>query len=141
MAGSFADSSLRVWDLKGSSSNSPVSAPKNALHVLNGHSGPVYSTSFSPDNRWLLSCSEDQSARLWSLDTHSNIVCYRGHQAPIWDVQFSPLGFYFATASHDKTARLWATSQISPMRIFVGHMSDVNVLAICFLSSVTHSGC
>ena len=33
---------------------------------LIGHSQPVYGLSFSPDNQFLLSCSADGTARLWS---------------------------------------------------------------------------
>jgi len=126
---------------------------------LVGHCGPVYATSFSHDNRFLLSCSEDNTstarhgqrcfyatqrrlaschvarcccccgptARLWSLETLSNLVVYKGHTYPVWDCDFSPFSFYFATASHDRTARLWSSEHITPLRIFAGHMSDVDV--------------
>ncbi|KAH3763179.1 transcription initiation factor TFIID subunit [Pelomyxa schiedti] len=124
--GSFSDSSIRIWDFKSPSAASAIAS--NATESLYGHYGPVYATSFTPDNKWLLSCSEDNTVRLWSLATHTNVVCYKGHQAPVWDVQFSPLGFYFATASHDRTARLWTTNQYAPIRIFVGHLSDVNIV-------------
>lgn len=67
------------------------------------------------------------TVRLWSLDTYTNLVCYKSHNYPIWDVEFGPYGFYFATASHDKTARLWSCDHINPLRIFAGHLSDVNV--------------
>lgn len=94
---------------------------------LIGHSGPVYQCAFSPDRRFLLSSSQDSTIRLWSLDTFSNIVCYRGHDGPVWDVTMGPLGLYFATASSDRTARLWSTEYVSPLRYFVGHLSDVEV--------------
>lgn len=129
--------------------------------TLVGHTGPVYASAFSPDGRCLLTCSEDGSARLWSLDTWTNLVAYKvwpsggrgvpltvpcadrahqGHNYPIWALDSSPLGLYFATASHDRTARLWSTDRIYPLRIFAGHLSDVDVrrcrwggegLAIC----------
>ena len=71
--------------------------------------------------------------RLWSLETKTNLVCYKGHNYPVWGVDFSPLGYYFATCSHDKTARLWSTNHILPLRIFAGHLSDVDVLFSTFL--------
>ncbi|GFR14714.1 transcription initiation factor TFIID subunit 5 [Trichonephila clavata] len=101
---------------------------KNAtdMRPLIGHSGPVYSTSFSPDKNLLLSCSEDSTVRLWSLQTWTNVVCYKGHCFPVWDVKFSPYGYYFATCGHDKAARLWATDYHQPVRLFSGHVSDVD---------------
>jgi transcription initiation factor TFIID subunit 5 len=95
---------------------------------LVGHSGPVYSTSFSPEGQHLLSASEDSTIRLWHLETKKNLVIYKGHNYPVWDVSFASVGFYFASASHDHTARLWATNHISPLRMFVGHASDVDVV-------------
>ena len=100
--------------------------PQENTRKLIGHSGPVYGVSFSPDNKYLLSCSEDKTVRLWSLDTYTALVSYKGHTQPVWDVKFSPLGHYFVTASHDQTARLWATDHIYPLRIFAGHINDVD---------------
>ena len=102
---------------------------------LIGHSGPVYSLTFDPVSgsaappKYLLSCSADATARLWSMDTMTNVVAYRGHQNPIWDVDWSPMGIYFATASRDRTARLWSTDRTSTLRIYAGHTSDVDVSA------------
>lgn len=100
---------------------------------LIGHSGPVYSLAFDPiagssgPPKYLLSASADSTARLWSLDTMTNVVVYRGHQNPVWDVAWSSTGIYFATASRDKTARLWSTDRTSALRIYAGHQNDVDV--------------
>lgn len=136
VAGGYADSSIKVWDLQKDhqrifgtgKEEAPTSRKRSTDYVqLLGHSGPVYACSFSPDNQYLISASEDNTARLWNLETRTNLVCYRGHNYPVWDVEFSPLGYYFATASHDRTARLWSTDHIYPLRIFAGHLSDVDV--------------
>lgn len=100
---------------------------------LIGHSGPVYSVAFDPlggsaaPPKHLLSSSADGTARLWSLDTMSNVVAFRGHENPVWDVKWSPMGIYFATGSRDRTARLWSTDRLSCLRIYAGHLSDVDV--------------
>ncbi|ORX87064.1 WD40 repeat-like protein [Anaeromyces robustus] len=142
ICGGFSDSFIRVWSITGKNLRG-ITKPRNIngnidnldrfrepvgsqCKKLIAHSGPIYSTSFSPDNKYLVSVSEDKTIRLWSLDTFSNVVCYKGHNYPVWDVDFSPEGFYFATASHDRTARLWSCDHIYPLRIFVGHFSDVD---------------
>jgi transcription initiation factor TFIID subunit 5 len=68
---------------------------------LRGHSAAVYGMDFSPDNKFLLTGSADNSVRLWMLDrgVNSNIVAYKGHNFPVWDVKFSSLGYYFVSGS------------------------------------------
>lgn len=149
IAAGFADSYIKIWSLdakKPLRTLQPASTLKAAVvtedskledflddqpeesKTLIGHAGPVYETSFSPDNSHLVSCSEDGTVRLWNLATFTNVVCYKGHMNPVWSVSFSPLGYYFATASHDRTARLWSTDHIYPLRLFAGHLSDVDVV-------------
>ncbi|KAJ1832794.1 Transcription initiation factor TFIID subunit 5, partial [Coemansia sp. RSA 2703] len=144
LAGGFAESYVKIWSLKREplrgfqSSFAPVTtATEEEIEAVRekttddhrkliAHSGPVFGVDISYDSRYLVSCSEDKTTRLWSLDTYTNVVCYKGHNHPIWDVAFAPQGFYFATASHDRTARLWSCDHIYALRIFAGHLSDVN---------------
>ncbi|KAF2287272.1 hypothetical protein GH714_039509 [Hevea brasiliensis] len=144
VAGGFSDSSLKVWDmaklgqqsgnsvLQGENDTAPsehVLGPngvKRSYTLFQGHSGPVYSATFSPLGDFILSSSADTTIRLWSTKLNANIVCYKGHNYPVWDVQFSPLGHYFASASHDRTARIWSMDRIHPLRIMAGHLSDVD---------------
>lgn len=95
---------------------------------LVGHSGPVYSCKFSPDNQLLFSSSQDSTIRMWSLCTFSSVVVYKGHNGPVWDIDVGPSGHYFVSGSADRTARLWSTQGLQPLRLFVGHLSDVDVI-------------
>jgi WD40 repeat protein len=69
--------------------------PKGKTLILRGHDGPVYDVTFSADGRFLLTASQDRSARIWdtatgeSVETFSNRVQARFD----WDsVSFGPEG-------------------------------------------------
>jgi transcription initiation factor TFIID subunit 5 len=104
IAGGFADSYVKVWDLtrkglRGLKSSEELkdldidssttledlqdAGSAEDCKTLIGHTGPVYSTSFSPDNAFLLSGSEDGTARLWDLHTFTNVVAYVYHRLPL----------------------------------------------------------
>lgn len=128
VAGGFADSGIRLWDM-GRLAKAPAGSGKAhplPYTLLTGHAGPVYSLDFSPGHEFLYSSSADSTVRLWSLEMRSNLMAYVGHQHPVWDVACAPLGHYFATASHDRTARIWATDYAQPRRIMAGHLADVD---------------
>jgi len=142
VAAGTSESYIRVWSLDGSPlpSLNESEEPSNSRRLI-GHSGPVFNVDFSPaiakskesDPGWLypkflISCSEDKSVRLWSLEAWSCVVVYKGHDSVVWDVKWDPFGLYFVTGGMDKTARLWRTDHIGSLRMFVGHDKDVDVV-------------
>ncbi|KAJ3201361.1 Transcription initiation factor TFIID subunit 5 [Entophlyctis luteolus] len=119
----FSESILRVWSLKGEKlkaysqvANKEISREVEGSECkrLVGHSGPVYAARISSENKFAISCSQDATVRLWSLETFSNLVVYKGHNHPVWDVDLSANDGYFASCSYDRTARLWRTDMINP---------------------------
>jgi transcription initiation factor TFIID subunit 5 len=147
MSAGFSDSVVRVWSLTSAKLRSIKSSEELNIidkeaddvlehimddrsatdsKVLHGHSGPVYSSCFSPDKNHLISSSEDGTVRLWSLHTWTSLVCYKGHTYPVWSVKYGPQGHYFASGGYDRTARLWSTDHYQPLRIFAGHHADVD---------------
>lgn len=150
VAAGMEQSYIRVWSLAGTPLTStvkgdPLNKRPSSSRRLVGHSGRVFGVHFSPgaktpegadlqtivptESKHLLSCSEDKTIRLWSLETWHCLVIYKGHDQPVWDVQWGPFGHYFASCSLDKTALLWTTDSISPVRVFAGHESDVDCVA------------
>lgn len=103
---------------------------------LYAHSGTVYSSCFTHDDRYLLTCSEDTTVRLWDPSSAKNKVVYRGHAYPVWCVCMSSFSLYFATGSYDKTARLWSTERTYPLRTFAGHHGDVE--GVCFHKNASY---
>ena len=73
---------------------------------LMGHSAPIWDVTFSPDDKYLLSGSQDNTAKLWQLDG-TLVRTYRGHQAAVRSVDFSPDRTKIITSSWDKTIKIW----------------------------------
>ncbi|KAM0674995.1 Transcription initiation factor TFIID subunit 5 [Gurleya vavrai] len=93
---------------------------------LIGHSGPVYNIKFFLGNKSLLSCSQDCSIRLWSLELFTCIAVFKSHVFPVWCVDVSVDNFYFASGSADRTACVWSVVGNKPERLFSTALSDVS---------------
>ena len=93
---------------------------------LRGHTGSVYDALFMPDDKFIVTVSEDTTVRLWDKETCAGIATYHGHVFPIWCVASDTIGMTFATGSMDRTARLWRPEIPHPLRIYAGHEQDVD---------------
>ena len=76
---------------------------------MEGHTGAVFSVSFSPDGTTLVSGSGDGTVKLWDLATRTEITTLEGHTSWVESVSFSPDGTTLVSGSEDETAMLWDT--------------------------------
>ena len=63
--------------------------------TFNGHTDRVYSVAFSPDGKTLASGSDDNTLRLWHVDTGETQMILTGHTYELkggYSVAFSPDG-------------------------------------------------
>src|SRR5262249_49603409 len=79
------------------------------------HEASVNSAQFSPGGHWIVTSSEDKTARLWDAATGKQIGEPMKHEASVNSAQFSPNGQWIVTASEDKTARLWDAATGKPI--------------------------
>ncbi|MBA2307646.1 WD40 repeat domain-containing protein, partial [Candidatus Dependentiae bacterium] len=90
---------------------------------LQGHTGPITSVAFSPDDTTLLTGSADSTACLWDTKTGQQLHTLEGHTGSITSVAFSPDGKTILTTSSDNGARLWDLTgnllAISPQEVTI----------------------
>jgi len=101
---------------------------QHQAHILYGHQDAVLSADFSPDGRFVVTGSNDHTARLWDRSQGQLQAVLQGHTNLVWKVLYSPNGRYIASASADNTARLWNGENGTLQHILSGHQSLVSDL-------------
>ena len=84
--------------------------------VISGHSGSVENVAISPDGKYALTGSYDNTVRLWSMPGGSPVKFIGTHAEAVRSVAFSADGSFAITGSYDKTARIWSMPDGRQMR-------------------------
>jgi WD40 repeat protein len=80
------------------------------LSRLEGHTQPITSLQFSLDGRWLLTTSEDHTARVWHPRTGATVSLLRTDADDVLSsAAMSPDNAFVVTSSDDGTLRAWET--------------------------------
>nr|CCC91706.1 conserved hypothetical protein [Trypanosoma congolense IL3000] len=99
-------------------------------YTLIGHSGRIRCLSFAPNEKTLVSCSnQDSSVVLRRVANGEDTGVLSGHQDVVMCTAFSPDGKYLATGSKDKALTIWDAT-ITKMLLVVKH--DKAVVCCCF---------
>jgi WD40 repeat protein len=89
----------------------------------------VSAVAFSPDGKYVLTGSHDNTVVLWETATGNKVRSFLGHTSYVLAVAISPDGKHVLTGSYDNTAVLWETSTGTKVRSFLGHTSGVHAVA------------
>lgn len=84
----------------------------NRLFVtLRGHTAAIRSAAYSPDGHYVLTASDDWTARVWRADGTGQPIVLMGHRGALVSATFSPTSnaatLRVLTTSTDGTARIW----------------------------------
>jgi WD40 repeat protein/RNase P subunit RPR2 len=79
-------------------------------HTLTGHKGWVNSIAISPDGKWATSGSDDQTIKIWNLETGECRATLEGHSGKVEAVAITPNGRRILSGSRDFSVRIWDAS-------------------------------
>jgi WD40 repeat protein/tetratricopeptide (TPR) repeat protein len=129
--------SLHLWDL---------ASMRPKLLRPQAHKAVIIRVVYSPDGRYVATCSWDKTARVWELPGGAPHGPWLRHEGAVHDLAFSPDGRMVATASEDESVRLWdratGTRIGQPLRLAdgagaVAFRPGGGTLAIATLSETT----
>ena len=83
--------------------------------------GPIWSASFSHNDRRIVTGSDGLSATVWDATTGEKQMTLSGHSAQILAAVFSPDDSRILTGSADYTAKLWDSTTGKELLTFRGH--------------------
>lgn len=97
---------------------------------LDGHEHPIVRcVAVLPDNRHVLTGSDDYSIRLWDLETGREVRRF-DHDGLVKQLALLPDGKHFLSASHDTTVRMWNIESGEEVRRFEDHTDYVSGVAV-----------
>jgi WD40 repeat protein len=125
-----------------------VDAP---LKVYEGHRDEVNAVKWDYSGRYLASCSDDCTAKVWDVESDRTdaLFDFVSHDQEIYTVKWSPTGPgspnpdkipLLATASFDGSIRLWNITDGSCFRFFNQHVHSVYSVAFSPSGSYLASG-
>lgn len=83
-------------------------ASKSEIFIFSGHSGQINCLSFTSDNKYLISGSNDRSIKIWNLKKKSEDFSLFGHFGPITSLALFPDSkSVFASGSLDCSIKIW----------------------------------
>lgn len=110
---------ILIWDLE----------TCDVKHNLTKHEGSIFNVISSPDGKYIISCSDDRSIKVWNMETGDLLANGWGHGSRIWGLSVYNIvndGFNIFSCSEDCTSRVWSfkddgTDELKQERIVLGH--------------------
>ena len=104
---------VKVWD------------SQTGMEVLSLKGSMGGNVAFSPDGKRLASPSNDNTARIWDVQSGQATLILRGHSQPVASIAFSPDGKRLVSVSLDRTLKIWDSETGQELLTLTGRSNGV----------------
>lgn len=116
LAAGTGSGDVYIWDASG---DTPM-----PLYICRGHTDWVRSITFSQDGKMLVSGSDDQTIRLWDVETGTCLSVLQG-PSRVFSVALHPDGNTLASGHQDEIVRVWDWRTEECLHKLTGHMNRI----------------
>lgn len=74
---------------------------------MRGHLSDIYDLAWSPDSKFLLSGSVDNTAIIWNIEKAKGVQKFQDHSGFVQGVTWDPKNKYISTLSTDRSAKIY----------------------------------
>jgi WD40 repeat protein/serine/threonine protein kinase len=113
---------------------------RGEVRSVEAHSDRINSIKISRNGRYALSGSEDNTIKLWDLNSGRCVRELVGHRHSVLSVYLSRKGEYALSGSTDRTVRLWSVETLECLKTMRGHEGVVTSVALSMERDLIVSG-
>jgi len=126
LASGADDRLVMIWSFGGMVSKDGVESENwKCIHRLQAHEADVIDLAWNRNDKFLASCSLDNSIIIWnSSNKFEKVNVLKGHTNFVKGVTWDPVGSYLASQSTDNTVRVWNTVDWTMETIIEGPFSN-----------------
>ncbi len=140
LASASFDRTIRLWDLSSLHTQTQKKIENCPCYSLSDHAWAVLTVAFSPDGKILATGSDDNTIKLWDVNTGQVIHTLLGHSWSVLAVAFSADGETLISGSRDNTLKLWRVCTGEQIATLTGHMDSVTTVVVNPVAQIIVSG-
>nr|P0DPA1.1 RecName: Full=WD repeat-containing protein DDB_G0349043 [Dictyostelium discoideum] len=110
LASSSKDNTIIIWDMSTIYLDQPTE-PK-VMFILLGHTKEVSHLSWSPNDKYLLSASNDSTVKLWNTNDGTLLKTFTKHSDAVTCCGWHPDNKRFVSGGNDKNIYLWSIENL-----------------------------
>ena len=109
---------MRIWN----------NSVQGKSQLLKAHNAPIKSIDFSSDGKFIITGSNDQYIKLFSISERKFKANYLGHNNWVKSVRFSPDVRLIVSGSEDNTVKIWDVNKYCVVNTYIDHLQPVNAV-------------